>query len=99
MVELAVAPFPANHLPAVCTQSFEDVANLHNDILSENEVAHQYTPTVVVAANPRNGRTPLIPSHGYFSYGGSRSPSSRSRKRGMKNSLVSVVNMARPVWP
>ena len=26
----------------------------------------QYTPTVVVAANSRNGRTPLTPSHGYF---------------------------------
>src|SRR6516225_834383 len=28
---------------------------------------HQYTPTVVVGANCRNGRTPLTPSQGYFS--------------------------------
>jgi|GEM_PF-6495539 len=26
----------------------------------------QYTPTVVVAASSRNGRTPLMPSQGYF---------------------------------
>ena len=55
--------------------------------------------TVVVAANPWNGRTPLTPSQGYFSYGGSRSPSSRSRNPGTKNSLVSVVSLTRPVWP
>ena len=57
------------------------------------------TPTVVVAANSWNGRTPLTPSQGYFSYGASRSPSSRSRKPGMKNSFVSVVSITRPVWP
>src|SRR6266852_6883742 len=42
----------------------------------------QYTPTVVAAAIARYGFTPLTPSHGYFSEGGSRSPSSRSWKRG-----------------
>ena len=47
----------------------------------------QYTPTVVVAAKPRYGRTPLTPSHGYFSHGGSRSPSSRSRKPGHEELL------------
>jgi putative acetyltransferase len=59
----------------------------------------QYTPTVVVAANPRNGRTPLTPSQEKRSVSGSRSPSSRSRKPGMKNSFVSVVNFTRPAWP
>src|SRR5687768_14367897 len=59
----------------------------------------QYTPTVVVAAKARYGRTPLTPSHGYFSCGGSRSPSSLSRKPGTKNSLVRVVSFTRPVWP
>ena len=57
------------------------------------------TPTVVAAAIARNGFTPLTPSQGYFSDGGSRSPSSRSWKRGMKSSFVSVVSMTRPVWP
>src|SRR4029079_7789050 len=59
----------------------------------------QYTPTVVDAASLRNGRTPLTPSHGYFSYGGSRSPSSRSRNPGTKVSFVSVVSRTRPVLP
>src|SRR5262249_41259157 len=59
----------------------------------------QYTPTVVCAATSRNGLTPLTPSQGYLAYGGSRSPSSRSGKRGMKNSLVSVVNSTRPGLP
>lgn len=59
----------------------------------------QYTPTVVVAAISWNGRTPLMPSHGNLSNGCSRSPSSRSGNRGMKNSLVSVVSRARPVLP
>src|SRR5262249_7147592 len=59
----------------------------------------QYTPTRVVDANPWKGRTPLTPSHGYAVQGGSRSPSSRSRKPGMKNSLVSVVRRTRPVRP
>lgn len=59
----------------------------------------QYTPTVVWAAIPRQGRTPLTPSQGYFSLGGSRSPSSRSANRGTKNSFVSVVSKTRPVSP
>src|SRR5437899_5755652 len=59
----------------------------------------QYTPTVVVAAKPRNGRTPLTPSQGYFSQGLSLSPSSRSRKPGTKNSLVRVVSLILPVCP
>src|SRR5690606_31253093 len=63
------------------------------------QLDHQYTPTVVVAAKPRYGRTPLTPSHGYCSQGGSRSPSSRSRNPGMKSSFVSVVSLTRPVSP
>src|SRR5262249_47821825 len=59
----------------------------------------QYTPTVVVAAKPRNVRTPLTPFQGYFADGGSRSPSSRSRKFGMNSSFVSVVSLTRPVCP
>ena len=59
----------------------------------------RYTPTVVCCATPRNGFTPLMPSQGYFSQGGSRSPSSRSRKPGTKNSFVSVVSFTRPVSP
>ncbi len=59
----------------------------------------QYTPTVVASAKRRNGRVPLMPSQGNSSQGGSRSPSSRSKKPGMKNSLVSVVSFARPVSP
>src|SRR5688572_7104178 len=59
----------------------------------------QYTPTVVVAANSWNGLTPLTPSQGYGSQGGSRSPSSLSRNPGTKNSRVSVVNRTRPVLP
>ena len=39
------------------------------------------------------------PVHGYCSHGGSRSPSSRSWKRGTKNSFVSVVSITRPVSP
>jgi len=37
-----------------------------------------------------------MPSHGYCAHGGSRSPSSRSRKPGTKNSRVSVVSFTRP---
>ena len=59
----------------------------------------QYTPTVVASARRLKGRTPLTPSQGYFSYGGSRSPSSRSRKPGMNSSLVSVYSLTRPAWP
>ena len=63
------------------------------------DFANQYTPTTVVFASSRNGRTPLTPSHGYFSVGFSRSPSSRSRKPGMNVSFVSVYSFTRPVWP
>src|SRR3954451_18245260 len=59
----------------------------------------QYTPTTVVAAKPRNGLTPLTPSQAYFGVGFSRTPSSRSRKRGMNNSFVKVVSITRPSWP
>jgi tannase/feruloyl esterase len=68
-----------------------------NDISTFTNV--QYTPTVVVAAKPRNGRTPLTPSQANRPAAGSRSPSSRSRKPGMKNSFVSVVSLTRPVAP
>lgn len=60
---------------------------------------NQYTPTVVVFANTWNGRVPEMPSHGYFSCGFSRSPSSRSMKPGMKSSLVMVYSFTRPVSP
>src|SRR5262249_41744519 len=60
---------------------------------------NQYTPTVVWAAIPRHGFTPLTPSHGYFSYGFLRMPSSRSANRGTKNSFVSVVSSPRPQSP
>src|SRR5262245_66666662 len=61
--------------PAPCTQH-------PNRAHGTLHPARQYTPTVVVDAKPRYGRTPLTPSHGYLSYGSSRSPSSRSRKPG-----------------
>ena len=59
----------------------------------------QYTPSTTAFAKRENGRTLRTPSHGYFVHGGSRSASSRSRNRGMKNSFVSVVNRTRPVSP
>src|SRR5262249_49205952 len=74
-------------------------ANPRVRVMTQSSGKDQYTPTVVCAATPRHGRTPLTPSHGYFSLGGSRSPSSRSAKRGTKNSFVSVVSNTRPVPP
>src|SRR5690349_21357838 len=67
--------------------------------IKDHQFTIQYTPTVVVDAKALYGLTPLTPSHGYFSSGGSLSPSSRSRNPGMKNSLVRVVSFTRPVCP
>ena len=53
----------------------------------------------IVVANREYGRTFAIPSHGYGSHGGVRIASSRSAKRGMKNSLVSVVSRTLPHSP
>src|SRR5215213_7684911 len=60
---------------------------------------YQYTPSTTALWKREKGRTLRTPSHGYSSQGGSRSASSRSRKRGMKNSFVRVVKRTRPVWP
>ena len=50
-------------------------------------------------ANPRNGLTPLMPSHGYLSHGGSRSPSSRSRKPGHEEFLRQRRQLDAPGLP
>ena len=45
-------------------------ASAESDLVASRDSSDlriQYTPTVVVAAISRNGRTPLTPSHGYFS--------------------------------
>src|SRR6185436_14862815 len=68
-------------------------------LAQDRDVQHQYTPSTTVDWKRENGRTLRTPSHGNCSVGGSRSHSSRSRKRGMKNSLVSVVRRVRPVLP
>ncbi len=59
----------------------------------------QYTPTTTDSCNSVNSRKSLTPSQGYASIGAARSASSRSRNRGMKNSLVRVVSMTWPVSP
>src|SRR5438128_10458422 len=88
MVRLPVASRLRNDNPSILAQKLKNLPHLH-----------QYTPTTVVAAKPRYGLTPLTPSHGYLALGFSRSPSSRSWKRGMKSSLVNVVSITRPVCP
>ncbi len=71
---------------------------VHFAISREPDVraGNQYTPSTIGTAKPENGRTSAAPSQGYLSHGGRRMASSRSRKRGMKNSLVSVVRRTRP---
>jgi hypothetical protein len=50
MLELAVTTALPYYGPAILPQPLQDFPDLH-----------QYTPTVVVAAKPRNGRMPLRP--------------------------------------
>ena len=59
----------------------------------------QYTPSTIFFSIAPNGLTSATPSHAYGARGGRRIASSRSRKRGMKNSFVSVVSSTRPHSP
>src|SRR6185295_5336401 len=65
----------------------------------ERQVQHQYTPTATVSFRLARSPRSRTPSHGYSAHGAERTPSSRSAKRGMKNSRVSVVSRTRPRSP
>ncbi len=58
---------------------------------------HQYTPTTTELSSAPSRRTLRTPSQGSSAAGAARSASSRSRKRGMKNSRVKVVSITLPV--
>lgn len=86
-------------LSAVLTSRVPNSIQLAGRMPALRKEVDQYTPSTMFFSIAPNGRTSPTPSQAYGGRGARRMASSRSRKRGMKNSLVRVVSSTRPNSP